>query len=40
MPINAVSPPVVDSGSVAVAEMAVVAVPCPTFHRRLRSTCH
>ncbi len=32
-----VSPPMVDS--IAVAAVAVVAVPCPTFRRRIRSIC-
>jgi hypothetical protein len=38
--INAVSPPLAVSDSVAVADVAVVAVPCHNFHRRIRSTCH
>ena len=38
--ISAVSPPLVASDSVVVAVVTVVAVPCPTFHREIRSTCY
>lgn len=40
MLINGVSPPLGASDSVAVAVVAVVADPCPTFHREIRNTCH
>lgn len=40
MLLSAVLPPIVALGNVAVADVAVVAVPCPTFHRGLRRSCH